>query len=80
MRIAIISDIHGNLPAFEAVLEDLLQSSPDLIFHGGDLATNGANPAAIVDQIRELGWPGVMGNAADAQIASGMDCEDAPKR
>lgn len=62
VRIAIVSDIHGNLSAFKAVLEDLRISSPDLIFHGGDLAANGANPAEIVDRIRDLGWPGVMGN------------------
>jgi len=63
MRIAIVSDIHGNLTAFEAVLADLRQTSPDLILHGGDLADGGANPAEIVDRIRELGWPGVVGNA-----------------
>jgi len=62
MRIAVISDIHGNRTAFEAVLADLRQTSPDLILHGGDLADNGASPAAIVDQIRDLGWPGVLGN------------------
>ena len=45
MRIAIVSDIHGNRTAFEAVLADLTQTSPDLIFHGGDLADGGANPA-----------------------------------
>jgi len=38
MRIAILSDIHGNRTAFEAVLADLRQTSPDLILHGGDLA------------------------------------------
>ncbi len=62
MRIAIVSDIHGNLPALEAVLADLRQTSPDLIFHGGDLPHGGASPAGIVDQIRDLGWPGVLGN------------------
>jgi len=62
MRVAILSDIHGNLTAFEAVLADLRQTSPDLILHGGDLADGGSSPVDIVDRIRELGWPGVMGN------------------
>jgi putative phosphoesterase len=62
MRIAIVSDIHGNLAAFGAVLADLRQTSPDLIFHGGDLAQGGASPAEIVDQVRDLGWQGVVGN------------------
>src|SRR5712675_1753316 len=62
MRIAIVSDIHGNRTAFEAVLADLRQTSPDLILHGGDLADGGAGPVEIVDQIRGLGWQGVMGN------------------
>src|SRR5712691_1259349 len=62
MRIAIVSDIHGNRTAFEAVLADLRQASPDLILHGGDLADAGASPAEIVDRIRDLGWQGVVGN------------------
>src|SRR5580658_8739009 len=62
MRIAIVSDIHGNRTAFEAILADLRQTSPDLILHGGDLADSGASPTEIVDQIRDLGWQGVVGN------------------
>jgi len=62
MRIAVVSDIHGNRTAFEAVLEDLRRTAPDLILHGGDLSDGGSSPAEIVDQIRDLGWPGVMGN------------------
>jgi predicted phosphodiesterase len=62
MRIAIVSDIHGNRTAFEAVLADLRQTAPDLIFHGGDLADSGSSPAEIVDRIRDLAWPGVVGN------------------
>jgi len=62
MRIAILSDIHGNSVAFEAVLADLRHTSPDLILHGGDLADGGSRPAEIVDRIRDLGWPGVLGN------------------
>src|SRR5215472_9475677 len=66
MRIAIVSDIHGNRTAFEAVLADLRQASPDLILHGGDSADAGSSPAEIVDRIRDLGWPGVAGNGEEA--------------
>jgi len=62
MRIAILSDIHGNLTAFEAVIADLRQTAPDLILHGGDLADGGTGPVEIVDQIRGRGWQGVQGN------------------
>ena len=62
MRIAIVSDIHGNLTAFEAVLADLQVTAPDLVLHGGDLADGGSSPAEIVDRIRDLGWHGVAGN------------------
>lgn len=69
MRIAIVSDIHGNRTAFEAVLEDLRQTSPDLILHGGDLADSGASPVEIVDRIRDLGWQGVVGNTDELLFA-----------
>jgi putative phosphoesterase len=69
MRIAVVSDIHGNLTAFEAVLADLRLTAPDLVFHGGDLAAGGSSPAEIVDRIRELGWPGVLGNTDEFLFA-----------
>jgi putative phosphoesterase len=62
VRIAIVSDIHGNLTAFEAVLADLRETAPDLILHGGDLGDNGSRPAEVIDRIRDLGWRGVVGN------------------
>jgi len=62
VRIAIVSDIHGNMSALEAVRADLQQMAPDLIVHGGDLAHAGADPAGVIDQIRSLGWQGVLGN------------------
>src|ERR1700757_1072002 len=75
MRTAIVSDIHGNLTAFEAVLADLRLTTPDLILHGGDLADNGSGPVEIVDRIRDLGWRGVIGNT-DEMLATPEIFED----
>ena len=75
MRTAILSDIHGNLTAFEAVLRDLRETAPDRILHGGDLADGGAAPAEIVDRIRGLGWSGVAGNT-DEMLAAPAAFED----
>ena len=62
MRIAIVSDIHDNLTALEAVLADLRETAPDVVFHGGDIAGSGSRPVEVVDRIRDLGWRGVFGN------------------
>jgi putative phosphoesterase len=68
MRIAVVSDIHGNLTAFEAVLADIRHASPDLVIHGGDLADSGSSPTEILDSIRDLGWQGVMGNTDEVLV------------
>jgi predicted phosphodiesterase len=62
MRIAIISDLHGNLTALDGVLADLRQQKPDVIYHGGDLAFGGCNPSEVIDCIVQEGWKGVLGN------------------
>lgn len=62
MRVAVVSDIHGNRTALAAVLADLRQVSPDLIINGGDVAASGSHDAEVIDQVRSLGWPGVVGN------------------
>jgi predicted phosphodiesterase len=68
MRVAVLSDIHGNLTAFEAVLADIRQVAPDLVLHGGDLADGGSSPIEIVDRLRDLGWQGVMGNTDEMLV------------
>ena len=62
MVTAVVSDVHGNLVALQAVLEDLERVRPDLVVHGGDLALHGSRPGECVDAIRERGWSGVLGN------------------
>jgi predicted phosphodiesterase len=66
MRIAIVSDIHDNLTAFQAVLADLRQTSPDVVLHGGDLVGGGSSPAEVVDRVRDQGWHGVLGNTEES--------------
>src|SRR5690348_10695577 len=53
MRVAAISDIHGNLPALEAVLEAIRTEDPDLIVSCGDVAS-GPMPAETIDALRKL--------------------------
>jgi putative phosphoesterase len=62
MRVAVVTDIHGNRRALQAVVSDLNQTAPDLIVHGGDLSFGGTHPGEVIDQVRSLGWPGVLGN------------------
>ena len=77
MRIAVVSDIHGNCVAFEAALDDLKQHPADHLVCLGDAIQGGPQPAAVVARLRELGCPVVMGNA-DAYLLSGMNTGDEP--
>lgn len=65
MNIALISDIHGNLIALEAVLADIEQSNVDQIVFLGDLVTMGPQPREVTERIRDLGCPCVLGNHDD---------------
>jgi len=61
-RIAVLSDIHGNVPALEAVLADLETVAPDEVLVGGDLVGRGPQGTAVVRRIAELGWRTIRGN------------------
>lgn len=72
MTVAILADIHGNLRALEAVLQDVGQRSPDTVVFAGDLVTNGPRPAEVLAVVIGSGYPAVMGNT-DADVISGSD-------
>jgi predicted phosphodiesterase len=61
MRVALISDIHGNLFALDAVLDELERDPVDAIVCLGDVAV-GPQPTETVERVRTLGCPVVMGN------------------
>jgi predicted phosphodiesterase len=69
MRIAVVSDVHSNLAALEAVLADL--GSFDAVWHLGDMVGYGPEPQAVVDRLREAGAVGVRGNHDDAAGGGG---------
>jgi putative phosphoesterase len=62
MRIAVVSDIHGNLTALEAVIADLRTTGVDLVVCAGDLVSGGSRSAEVIDRVRALKWSVVYGN------------------
>ena len=62
MRIAVLTDIHGNLPAFEAVLEDVAQRHVDLSIIGGDVVNGAPDSAACWQLACSLNCPIIFGN------------------
>ncbi|MCX2727267.1 metallophosphoesterase family protein [Thermomicrobium sp. 4228-Ro] len=73
MRVAVISDTHGNLPALEAVLAELDQLGPERIVMAGDFAFGGPWPAECIEAIRQRGIPAVRGNTDEflVEVATG---------
>lgn len=67
-RIALISDIHANLPALEAVLNDIEQLQCDAIYCLGDIVGYNANPAECLELIRARQIPTVRGNHDEEAI------------
>ena len=61
-RLAIVSDVHGNLTALDAVIADVERRGIEHVVHGGDLVLGGCQPAQVLDRVSELGWPGILGN------------------
>jgi putative phosphoesterase len=75
MRVAVISDIHGNDLAFEAVEADIRGQEIDQTVCLGDGIQGGPQPAAVLQRLRAMYCPVVMGNA-DAWLISGLETAD----
>ncbi|MDO4925237.1 MAG: metallophosphoesterase family protein [Turicibacter sp.] len=80
MKIGIISDIHSNIYALEAVLDDMESRNIDLIACTGDLVGYGTRPNEVIDTIRKNRILTIMGNYDDAignfKMVCGCDYKD----
>jgi predicted phosphodiesterase len=72
MRIAVISDVHSNLLALDAVLANA--GAVDAIWHLGDIVGYGPEPDAVVDRLASIGAVGVRGNH-DAAACGGAEID-----
>ena len=72
-RVAVITDIHGNLPALEAVLSAIESMDVDAIYCGGDLVGYGPYPNEVCTLIEDRAIPTIHGNY---DYAIGRDLED----
>lgn len=80
MRVAIISDIHGNQLALEAVLEDLSrQPAVNHLVIAGDLCLNGPCPREVLDAIQQLACPVLQGNV-DLEVVNEAPDKSEKKR
>lgn len=72
MKLAVISDIHGNLPALDAVLDDISRHAVDGILSLGDFLSGAFDPFGVADRLMALDLPSVRGNH-DRFILDGRD-------
>ena len=62
MRLALVSDIHGNLAALEAVIADLENRQIDQVVNLGDTLSGPLLPAETAQRLQKLAWLHVAGN------------------
>jgi len=62
VKIAVLSDIHGNLEAFEAVRADLERQGADRVICLGDNVGYGPDPEDVVQRIQQLSYESILGN------------------
>jgi predicted phosphodiesterase len=70
-RIAVLSDVHGNLVALEAVRAEIRREKPDAVLVAGDLVFNGPDPNGAVDALRLLESEGALIVSGNTDIAVG---------
>lgn len=73
MRVALLSDMHGNAVGLDAVLAELAHEPVDEIVSLGDVAQGGAQPAEVVDRLRGLGCRSVFGNSDEFLLTLDVD-------
>jgi len=78
MSVAVLADIHGNLPALEAVLADVAQADPDLLMICGDVAS-GPLPVESLDVLRALPRARFVRGNADRGLVSAFDGATLPR-
>ena len=76
MRVAVIADVHGNLPALEAVLEEIERERPDVIVSCGDVAS-GPMPAETINVLRRLPRTRFVRGNADRGLIEEFDGQPA---
>lgn len=79
MKLAFISDIHGNAHALEAVLEDIEQKRADKIFVLGDLCFRGPEPQRAYEMVMALKTKVIKGNA-DEWVYRGVSMNEVPEK
>jgi predicted phosphodiesterase len=78
MPLAVISDIHGNLVALEAVLSAITARRIERIVCLGDVAATGPQPHEVIARLQKLGCPVVMGNTDDWLLHPALQEHDDP--
>ena len=80
MRVALLSDMHGNAVAFRAALADLEDDQPDLIVSLGDVAQGGPQPRECVELLEGLACPCVYGNSDHILVELDFGNEEVDER
>lgn len=71
-RFAVVSDIHGNLPALDAVIAEITAAGVQQVVNLGDIVSGPLWPTETAERLMALGWPTIAGNH-ERQLLAGLD-------